>query len=145
MGIGREALIGVKFEEHYEKGELIAGTAIDKDGNKHNYTQRFSHPYYREGNKALYKFMENQINYLGKGNAVNVSGTAIISFFVDINGKIENIKIQNSSSEAINNYLTEAVATTAKKWVPASVFGVVQKEPYSFPFSLKSEDSIMFY
>jgi len=142
---GSFRLIGVKFEEHYDQGRLVSGTAISKDGNKHSYTQRFTHPYYRDGNKALYKFLENQINYLGKNNAVNVNGTAIISFFVDVNRKIENIKIQNSSSEAINNYLTEAMVTSAKGWVPASSFGVPQKEPYSFPFSLKTEDNPIFY
>jgi antitoxin component YwqK of YwqJK toxin-antitoxin module len=142
---GIVAQIGVSFNEHYEQGKLISGTSTDKLGNTYSYTERHTRPDFRGGKKALNKVLGNQLNFLARDMAINVRGTAIISFSIDAKNKITDLKVTNTSNKDMEEILEKSVLISAKGWIPATLFGVPHKEHISFPFSLQTEDSSMFY
>jgi len=149
---GTVASLNIEFKEHYDQGKLIYGISTDKAGKEYRYTERYSRPFYKDGNKALFTFLENQMNFFAKDEIVNVKGTPIFSFFVEGKGKLSHITISNiavavsnPAVETMEDYLLKAAAASAKGWLPATSFGVPHRQFISFPYSIRTADNIIFY
>jgi antitoxin component YwqK of YwqJK toxin-antitoxin module len=138
---GVDATFKVKYTEHYDNGTLLAGVAIDEAGNKHEYQQRFVTPYYRKGEKALYKFMGNLFNSLREDVITNLNGTAFISFTVVPGGKVDHIEVTNSADESVTTDLKRIIGMSAKGWEPGSMYGMPARIVYTMPFTLKTTGS----
>jgi TonB family protein len=136
---GNDKDFGTTFTENYKDGILIAGTAIDKDGKTTTYAKaRDVAPEFKGGLDAFYTYLSKNIYYPDFEREQNIQGTVILSFIVEKDGKISDIKVNKSVSRGIDD---EAIRVLKKSplWIPGTRYGKPARVYYSIPvnFSLK--------
>ncbi len=126
------------FTENYKDGELISGTATFGDGSSATYTKtRGLPPEFKGGLEAFSKYLGKNISYPKIDRENNIHGTVVLSFVVEKDGKLTDVKVFRSVSPTID---AEAVRVIEKcpPWVPGTQFGRPVRVSYSVPvnFSL---------
>ena len=91
-------------------------------------------PQFPGGDAALQKFIKDNTNYPAKAKAKNINGQVIVTFVVDTNGTITNLKVLKNlggscSDEAIR------VVKLMPKWIPATKKGKAIKAEYKLPIN----------
>jgi TonB family protein len=96
-------------------------------------------PEFPGGNKAMYKFLGENIKYPAAAARANVGGRVFLSFIVTANGNIENINVLKGigfgcDEEAIR------VVSSFPKWKPAMQNGQVVNVRYNLPINFQIKD-----
>jgi len=128
------------FTENYKNGELINGTAAFEDGKTAPYVKtRATPPQFRGGLDAFGGYLGSNIEYPDDARRNNVEGTAVISFVVEKDGKITDLKVNKSVSPSID---AEAIRVlkNSPRWIPGTQFGRNVRIVYSVPVSFKLKD-----
>jgi TonB family protein len=121
------------FSENYKNGELIAGKSTFDDGTTAAYTKtRAAAPAFKGGLEAFGSFLSRKIDYPVDARENNIQGTVVLSFVVEKDGKVSDIKVSKSVSPTID---AEAVRVINKcpPWVPGTEFGRPVRVAYSVP------------
>ena len=90
-------------------------------------------PEYPGGKNAMYKFIQENINYPRKAVDNGISGTVNLKFIVDTNGKIKNIEVMNKVKLG---YGCEEEAIRIVQLMPAWKPGIQNNKAVSVYFSL---------
>lgn len=88
-----------------------------------------AHP--KEGYKAFYKFITQNLHYPDSTKKVGVEGKIFIQFVVEKNGSLSNFKILKGDSQMSEEAIR--VLKITPKWVPARQNGVVVRSRYAIP------------
>ncbi|MDF2434406.1 MAG: hypothetical protein JWP44_4037 [Mucilaginibacter sp.] len=127
--------VQTNFTENYKNGILIDGTATFADGKTGLYTKfRGSSPQFKSGLDAFYRYLGNQINYPTEERKKNIQGVVAITFVVEKNGKIADIKVVKSVSPGIDNEAVRVIENSPT-WVPGTMFGQTARVVYSVPIN----------
>ncbi|HLS37262.1 MAG TPA: energy transducer TonB [Sphingobacterium bovisgrunnientis] len=125
------------FEETYNNGKLISGVTKDSLNKEYFYDDKNYHqpPIYPGDIKAIRTFIANNYKYPKEAINASVKGTVKVSFVIDQEGKMVDMKIDEdlgfgTGDAAIN------VLKRAKKWTPGYMRGVPVRVAYSLPIRL---------
>jgi len=126
--------IGTVFTETYNNnGELVSGTATTKEGKVITYSKsRWMPPQFRGGLDGFGKFLSNNIRYPDDARRAGIEGTVILSFVVEKDGSLTEIKVSRSVAKVIDDEAMR-VLNNSPKWVPGTQFGLPVRVIYSVP------------
>ncbi|MFN8281649.1 MAG: energy transducer TonB [Chitinophagales bacterium] len=95
-------------------------------------------PSFPGGVAALMEFLNNNIHYPEDANKNRMEGKTLVSFIVNEDGSISDIKIKKSSWQILDDEAVRVVQLMPK-WMPAQLHGKPRKEMVVLPivFDLK--------
>ncbi len=96
-------------------------------------------------NKELLMFVYKNIQYPKEARSAGIQGTAIVSFIIDKEGKVQDVKIVRSLGEALDQEVIRVVNLmneTDKRWIPGRQKGRVVNVQFNLPvkFALEGEE-----
>ncbi len=108
--------------ESYTNGKFISGTFTNTLGETTNYTIRETLPEFPGGPQAFSQYLARKIIYPREDREKNIQGAVILTFVVEKDGKLSDIKILRHVSPAID---AEAVRVfkASPTWKPGYQFG----------------------
>jgi len=96
-------------------------------------------PEFPGGQKALLKFLENNVRYPAVAFVNKIQGRTIVSFVVEPDGSVDNVEVAKSSSSVLDE---EAVRVVKKfpKWKPGMIDGKPVRVKYCVPVNFKLQE-----
>jgi TonB family protein len=123
------------FQENYDNGALISGTATFEDGQTSTYTKsREVAPEFKGGVNAFAKYLSSNIHYPQEAMQRGTQGRVILSFVVEKTGKLADLKVSKSVTYSLDNEALR-VLQESPVWVPGTQFGRPVRVKYSVPVS----------
>lgn len=120
-------------EEVYEKSRLINGKRIRLNGQEVTYEKIRVSPTFEGGDSSLYKFLAQMIRYPSEASRARVQGRVVISFIVNPDGTIQDLKVEKSVSPDLDREALRVLGFTSGKWVPGTERGVPTAMRYTIP------------
>lgn len=125
-----------KFKEIYSEGKLVSGESTDADNNKNKYLKEFEMPSPKSGMDGFRNYIAK--NYHMPKIKVDVNGSIILSFIVEKNGDITEIKVVRSLGENFDNEAIR-VLKSYKDWTPGKSRGINIRTAFTIPISIKTK------
>lgn len=123
----------LRYEATYKSGNLIAGNSYAKSGNKYSFNKEYTAPEFMGGLNKFGSFLAKSIVYPLEARNNNIQGRAILTFTVDRQGILHDIRsIQGNlilAQEALR------VMRLSPPWKPATSYGITVDVIYSVPIS----------
>jgi len=122
----------------YENGIFIDGICFDSEGFETNHYDYRIAPEFPGGEKELLKFLASEVKYPADARRDGIQGSVIVRFIIDIDGTIQDIKIEESAHE----YLEEEalrVVDRLPRYKPGMIDGELVSIPVKFPIRFKLE------
>ena len=93
-------------------------------------------PQFKGGEKKLYKFLFENLNYPDRARERNITGIVVLKFVVEKDGSITNIEISRSVFKDIDE---ECIRVMQKmpKWKPGTVDGKPARFQYCLPIQFE--------
>lgn len=134
-GVWKGLVNGNAFEENYQDGRLIAGTAHTKEGKTIEYTVAEEYPNYPGGIGDFYKYLGRNYRFPSEAQKNGVRGRLYISFAVEKDGKLTDYSFKNdlgygTREEAIR------VLDRSPKWNPGKQHGIPVRVKYNININL---------
>jgi TonB family protein len=109
------------------------------------YEQVNKPPSYIYGKDSLLKYIASELEYPSEAKTKNLEGTVTLSFVVEPNGFVSNIKVEQGVGGGCNEEAIRVIGQT--KWFPAQTYNTLvrYKMTYSIGFKLSSDyhDNVM--
>ena len=128
--------LNCSYTELYEDGKFVSGVSIDSNNIEYQYKEMFSKPKPKKGIDDFYRYMGNNMRRTKEADINKISGKIYLTFVVDKNGSIDEIKI----IKGLGYGLDEEAITTLKSyrnWIPGKMKGINVRVMYSLPLTLK--------
>ncbi len=118
--------------EIYDKSKFISGIVTDKDGNKTEYFDMEIQPQPKKGFADFFQFIGKNFIISREATKNNIKGKIFISFVVDGDGKIIEIKILRGLGYGLDE---EAIRVLKKygDWIPGEQRGKKVRASYNLP------------
>lgn len=126
----------ISAREIYLKNEYKSGEFWNEEGVKEN-SEAFSQAQFPGGLKIFYKnYLTKEMKYPKEAILKNISGKVYISFVVEKNGEISNIKIEKSVHKSIDQ---EALRVIKKmpNWIPGKAHNRTVRSRMKIPISFQ--------
>jgi len=94
-------------------------------GNKNMEVKMTREAYYPQGDQALYTYIFNNLKYSEEAKAAKVSGDVMVSFWVEKDSTLADIKTLSDPGYGVGENLKGVLKSV--KYVPALVNGVVMR------------------
>lgn len=120
------------YEDYYENGKFIKGKTITSDGNITEYSSLGSLPEFKGGLQAFGSFLGNNLSYPSDDRDNRVQGRVYISFIVEKDGSLSDVKVVRGVSDGINNEALRVI-NKSPKWIPGLQRGKPVKVSYTVP------------
>ena len=92
--------------------------------------QKLTPPHFRGGDKAFHDFLDQNLKW--PENVSGGEGIVTISFFVESDGRLTDLKVVKGMSDPFNKEAIRVIKLS-EKWIPASRDGHFIKSKYSVP------------
>jgi TonB family protein len=127
--------IHTTFTETYDNGLLVSGTATTKDGKVNTYIKsRWVSPQFKGGVEAFGRYLSRKINYADEARRQNIQGTVILTFVVEKDGSLTDIRVVRSVAAILDDEAVR-VLKDSPKWLPGTQFGLPSRVQYTVPVS----------
>ncbi len=131
-----------KRVDTYENGKLLTGKCSDAEGNEIAYFNYEILPEYPGGVNVLLQLVYKEIKYPKKARRKGTEGQVVISFVIDKNGTMSNMKISKSVSDELDKEVIRVLTKIKEentKWKPGTQDGEAISVLYNLPvlFRLK--------
>lgn len=93
-------------------------------------------PKYPGGDKVLYRFLSNNIQYPVEAQEKNIQGSVVCQFVIEKNGSISDVKVVRSVHPLLDKEAVRVIKLMPK-WTPGKQDGEVQRARYTLPISFK--------
>lgn len=130
MNIGNDSIL---VTENYNEGKFITGSAKLANGESYTYTQADSPPEFKGGMQAFYKFLAQTLRYPSAAQEKRLQGRVQLSFIVERDGTITNIKETGISPGAVLTSEAIRVISLSPAWNPGIKFGRPVRTTYTVP------------
>ncbi|OAQ39114.1 hypothetical protein A5893_10615 [Pedobacter psychrophilus] len=120
------------YYDEYDNGKYISGKTIDANGQTIKYDELEKLPEFNGGLPAFGSFLGRNLRYPPKARDNNTQGRVILSFVVDKEGKLVDIKILKGVAEDIDNEALR-VMNLSPKWIPGTQRGKPIRISYTVP------------
>jgi protein TonB len=97
-------------------------------------------PAYPGGEKALYKFMRENVKYPEEAKLKNIQGRVFVSFIVETDGSVSNVQVLRGIGGGCDEEGVRVVSSMPK-WTPGKQRGKAVRVQYNLPikFALESK------
>ncbi len=126
----------LKRFEKWKNGEWLQGECYDENGNKVEYCSYQEAAEYIGGLSELYKFIGNSIRYPKYCIKNKIEGRVYVSFVVDIDGSLIDIKIWKGIEQHLDDEALRIV-NSMPKWKPGRFEGNLIKTKFTLPINFK--------
>lgn len=133
-GRDKSKFFQITFNEEYDNGKLIKGISKDKMGIEYLYTDAHESPKPRKGYEHFYKYIAKKFK-ISKENE-KTGGKVILSFVIEKNGSISDVKILRSAGKEFDNESIRLVQEYPD-WEPGKYRGMKARVLYSLPITIK--------
>jgi antitoxin component YwqK of YwqJK toxin-antitoxin module len=120
----------IHFIEIYRDGKFISGKASNEVREVKDYTQREVAPRFWGGMFAFGSFLADNIKYPKHDSGNYITGTVILQFVVEKDGRIRNIKAVRSPTPAMAAESIR-VLSASPKWEPGFQYGFPVRTPFT--------------
>jgi len=124
----------ITFIERYDNGKSQGGQSVDGTRNVINYTSRVINPEFPGGEEAFGKFLQRNIKYPARARERNIQGKIYISFVVEKDGSLTDIKIIRDPGGGLGDEGVR-VLKLSPNWVPGLRFGRPMRMLYTVPIN----------
>ncbi|MBC7653631.1 MAG: TonB family protein [Oligoflexus sp.] len=132
--------INETYFDEYDKGKYIKGKTIEVNGNIINYDDMEKLPEFNGGLKAFGSFLGKNLRYPAKARDYNIQGRVYLSFDVDKDGDLINLKVVKGVNEELDNEALR-VMRMSPKWNPGTQRGRAVKVSYTVPIFFQLQTS----
>lgn len=132
---GKSSKSSFTYEETYADGELISGVSTEENGIKNEYTSLEIRPEPKKGMEHFYKFIGKKFSPTNSAYKNKVKGKILLSFIVDKEGKITDIKVIKGLGYGLDEEAIR-VLSLYDDWNPALQRGRRVRCSYNIPISL---------
>jgi TonB family protein len=130
MNISNDSIL---VTENYNEGKFITGSARLANGESYTYTQADSPPEFKGGMQAFYKFLAQTLRYPAAAQERRLQGRVQLSFIVERDGSITDIKEIGISPSPILTAEAIRVISLSPAWSPGIKYGRVTRATYTVP------------
>ena len=137
---GIEQHMGIRFIEIYDNGNLVSGLSISGPGDTLKYGKvNYTAPQFKGGGNAFAKYLSSNIKYPGYEKEHNIQGKVLLTFVVEKDGAVTNVKVIKSVSNNIDNEAYRVISQS-DNWTPGTMYGRPVRMYFTIPlsFTLKS-------
>src|SRR5438094_751737 len=92
--------------------------------------QKLTPPHFRGGDKAFHEFLDQNLKW--PKDVSGGEGIVTISFFVESDGRLTDLKVVKGMTEPSNKAALRVIALS-ERWIPATRDGHFIKSKYSLP------------
>ncbi len=114
-----------------EKKQEIVSEGIADASRPYTYVEQM--PEYNGGQKALMAFLGNNIKYPDTAKKAGVEGVTVISFIVETDGSVSEIKTVKTLSPETDEEARRVVKLTSGQWEPGMQNGKAVRVKYTLP------------
>lgn len=125
------------FVENYSHGNLVSGTSIIGD-NKYFYKTLMTPPEFKGGIQEFYNHIGKTVKLPADAIAKKIMGTVIVSFTVEVDGNIGDVKVDRSVYPSLDYEAINAVKSSPK-WIPGKERGVPVRVRYVVPIKFNTQ------
>ncbi|MDB5013402.1 MAG: hypothetical protein JWQ25_1604 [Daejeonella sp.] len=125
-----------KVQETYVNGKFISGNTILSNGKTISFTKRMVLPEFIGGQMAFGNFIAHKFKYSKMARSVGVEGKVVLSFVIDKEGTLTDIKILRDLGFGTGQEAARVLASSPK-WKPGYQYGIPVRVVYSLPIALK--------
>ncbi|MCP2043711.1 TonB family protein [Pontibacter sp. HSC-36F09] len=117
-------------------------TAQSKKSANEPYAYVEEMPQFKGGESEMMKFLGTNIQYPAIAKSNGIEGLAVLSFVVEADGKISNVKMVKSLSKETDEEAIRVVNMMSGQWNPGRQNGEIVRVRYTLPirFALKESD-----
>jgi TonB family protein len=134
---GKYLLSNHSFEEKYEMGKFTNGTALLNDGRLQPYTELEVMPGFKGGIEKFLEYVGRNYHFPREASERGISGRIVISFIVETNGMISNIKVVKDIGYGTGHAAIKVIEGSPK-WIPGLQHGIPVRVSYTLPLVLKT-------
>ncbi len=110
----------------------IMGYSVNEDDKIHSFVSMEHPPQFNGGMAQFYRFLSNNIRYPEAASAADISGNVFVSFVVDKDGSVKNIKIDRGLGYGTDEEAVR-VLSISPKWQPGTINGKAVTVKYNLP------------
>jgi antitoxin component YwqK of YwqJK toxin-antitoxin module len=125
------------FEEKYEMGKFISGTAFLNNGSSQPYTELEVMPGFKGGIEKFLEYVGRNYRFPVEASERGISGRIVVSFIVEANGMISNINLVKDIGYGTGRAAIK-VMEDSPKWIPGLQHGIPVRVSYTLPLVLKT-------
>jgi TonB family protein len=126
------------YEEQYEDGKSLGGTAIS-NGVATHYDKAETAPEFIGGQKAMYQFLGSTIRYPADAQRARAMGKVFVSFTVCTDGSLCDFDVLKGVYPSIDDEALRVVLRMTKHWKPGLLRGEPVRVRYNLPISFQLE------
>ncbi len=130
----------LKYEEEYDNGILISGEKYDNEGKGDEHEEAYLiMPEFPGGDDALIFYLKRNIKYPKKSYKQGVEGRVVLTFLVNKDGSISDLKVAESVNEEID---TEALRVVSEmpKFIPGRQNGENIEVQFAIPINFQRSE-----
>lgn len=101
--------------------------------------QKLAPPHFRGGDKAFHEFLNKNLKW--PKDVSGGEGIVTISFFVENDGRLTDIKVVKGMSEPFNKEALRVI-NLSNRWIPATRDGKFIKSKYSVPIQFYTVQAV---
>ncbi|TZF85597.1 TonB family protein (plasmid) [Pedobacter sp. BS3] len=135
---GKSLKSGLSYKEEYTNGKFVKGVTTTSKGKKISYADIVQLPQFDGGIKKFYKYISENFVYPPSAKKDGVSGMEVVSFTVEKDGSITNVKVLRSLGAAIDREAIR-IMQESPAWIPAKRRGIPSPIKYTIPIRLNLE------
>lgn len=121
------------FKEKFLKGKFLSGESF-KDGKNYIYAVENEFPTYKGGMNAFYSYLSRSVRYPSDAQQARITGKVYLSFIVEKDGKLSDIRVDRGVSPSINEEAVR-VLKRSPEWIAGKQHGIPVRVKYNIPIS----------
>ena len=126
----------IKRNDFYKEGNFVKGNCFTQDGRDTTYYAFEMMPQFPGGESELFKFLRENVKYPRKARDNGISGRVYVSYIIDKDGSLRDIKIIKGISQEIDEEAMRVIKLMPK-WIPGMQDGIAVQVQYNIPINFK--------
>jgi TonB family protein len=125
----------------YENGTFVSGVYYDKSGGKHTYNKEEVEPSFGDGPGTFNDYLAQTVQYPNYDIAHKISGKVKVTFVVEKDGTVTNVKVLSAPDGFLAVAVVQAVQSSPL-WNPGMRNGQALRVQYTISFDFKLKNTL---
>lgn len=134
------ALPAIAFADANETSCASADSLAQDSAVNHSQTAinccNHENPQFPGGENAMYDWLANNMNYPTEADEEGAKERVLVSFVVEKDGSITNVRVMQSSLPALDAEAVRLI-NAMPRWTPGKLNGVIKRVTYNLPINFK--------
>ncbi|MEZ0542403.1 TonB family protein [Fibrella arboris] len=133
------------YEESFENGKPLGGSAIINKTKTITYTASQQNPEFEGGMKEMYAFLAQNIRYPADAARNGIQGKVFMAFTVCTDGTLCDFELLQGVDRSLDAEAARVVKASSGRWQPGSVRGEPVRVKYNIPISFQMATTSTMY